>query len=129
MGQSCRSLKAPPVLDGTVTLPSFYANPEEWGEAVEPLLSFEQTMSDLAGAWVASGDRYYADCLLDILERWAKEDGLYTFDYDASRPQAWYAIDTMIFAAALTLATVTGPVEITPEKRALLKKRLEKKDK
>src|SRR3546814_7959890 len=72
MGQSCRSLKAQPVLDGTVTLPSFYDNPEEWGLTVEPLLAFEQNMSDLAGAWVARGDRSSADRLLDILEQWAK---------------------------------------------------------
>src|SRR3546814_249620 len=120
MGLSCRDLQSQPVLKGEVTLPSFYDNPAEWGLTVEPLLSFEQTMSDLAGAWVASGDRYYADCLLDILERWAKEDGLYKFDYDASRPQAWYAIESMIFAAALALSTVTGQVEIPPERRALI---------
>ena len=120
MGLSCRSLKAQPVLDGEVTLPSFYDNPGEWGLTVEPLLAFEQTMSDLAGAWVASGDRYYADCLLDILEKWAKANALYEFDFDGSRPQAWYAIESMIFSAALALSTVTGEIEIGPERRKLI---------
>jgi poly(beta-D-mannuronate) lyase len=117
MGLSCKNLKAQPVLDGKVTLPSFYDNPDEWALTVEPLLAFEQTMSDLAGAWVASGDRYYADCLLDILERWAKEDALFEFDFDGSRPQAWYAIESMIFSAALALSTITGEVEIDPQRR------------
>ncbi|WP_340117839.1 alginate lyase family protein [Pelagibius sp. 7325] len=120
MGLSCRSLKARPVLDGQVTLPSFYDNPEEWDLTVEPLLFFEETMSDLAGAWVASGDRYYADCLLDILESWAKKDALYEFDFDPSRPQAWYGIESMIFSAALALSTVTGQVEIDPQRRKLI---------
>jgi len=120
MGVSCRSLQAQPVLDGVVTLPSFYDNPEEWGLTVEPLLAFEQTMSDLAGAWVASGDRYYADCLLDILEKWAKANALYEFDFDGSRPQAWYAIESMIFSAALALSTVTGEIEIAPERRKVI---------
>jgi poly(beta-D-mannuronate) lyase len=117
MGLSCRRLKSQPVLDGKLTLPSFYDNPEEWSLTVEPLLAFEQTMSDLSGAWVASGDRYYADCLVDILEGWAKEDALYEFDFDLSRPQAWYAIESMIFAAALAFSTVTGQVEIEPARR------------
>jgi len=117
MGLSCRSLQAQPVLDGEVTLPSFYDNPDEWGLTVEPLLAFEQTMSDLAGAWVASGDRYYADCLLGILDRWAAENALYEFDFDRSRPQAWYGIESMIFAAALAFSTVTGEIEIAPERR------------
>lgn len=120
MSLSCRELMQQPVLDGQVTLPSFYDNPEEWDLTVEPLQNFEQTMSDLAGAWVASGDRYYADCLLDVLERWAQANALYEFDFDRSRPQAWYAIESMIFSAALALSTVTGQVEIAPERRKLI---------
>lgn len=120
MGLSCRNLMAQPVLDGQVTLPSFYDNPEEWSLTVEPLLTFEETVSNLAGAWVASGDRYYANCLLDILERWAKANALFEFDFDPSRPQAWYAIESMIFSAALALSTVTGEVAIAPERRKLL---------
>jgi poly(beta-D-mannuronate) lyase len=120
MGLSCRHLKAQPVLDGVVTLPSFYDNPEEWGLTVEPLLAFEDTMSNLAGAWVATGDRYYADCLIGILEQWAKANALYEFDFDASRPQAWYGIESMVFSAALALSTVTGKVEIAPERRKLI---------
>lgn len=117
MGLSCRHLKAQPVLDGVVTLPSFYDNPDEWSMTVEPLLAFEDTMSSLAGAWVATGDRYYADCLIEILEAWAEADALYEFDFDASRPQAWYGIESMIFSAALALSTVTGQVDIAPERR------------
>ena len=120
MGLSCENLKEAPVLDGQLTLPSFYDNPKEWGVIVEPLRHFEETMSNLSGAWVATGDRYYADCLLDILTAWAKKDALIDFDYDVSRPQAWYAVESMIFSAALALSTVTGQLEIDPKQRALI---------
>src|SRR3546814_20160120 len=63
---------------------------------------------------------YYADCLLDILEKWAKANALYEFDFDASRPQAWYAIESMIFSAALALSTITGEIEIAPERRKVV---------
>lgn len=120
MSVSCRSLKAQPVLDGVITLPSFYDNPDEWDLTAEPLLAFEQTASDLAGAWVATGDHYYANCLLDMLVSWAKEDALYEFDFHLSRPQAWYAIESMIFSAALAYSTITGEIEISPERRKII---------
>ncbi len=117
MSVSCQALKAVPVLEGELTLPSFYDNPDEWDLTAEPLLAFEQTSSDLAGAWLATGDHYYANCLLDILESWAEKDALLEFDYDLSRPQAWYAIESMIFSAALAFSTITGEIEIAPQRR------------
>ena len=117
MSVSCRALKAVPVLDEELTLPSFYDNPDEWDLTAEPLLAFEQMSSDLAGAWVATGDQYYANCLLDVLESWAEKDALLEFDYDLSRPQAWYAIESMIFSAALAFSTVTGEIDIAPQRR------------
>lgn len=117
MRVSCREAKSQPVLDGKLILPSFYDNPDEWDLTVEPYLAAEQTMSELAGAWVATGDRYYADCLVDILEDWAEQDALADFDIDLSRPQAWYAVESIIFSAALAFSTVTGEIEIDPERR------------
>jgi poly(beta-D-mannuronate) lyase len=117
MGLSCRRTKRQPVLDGELALPSYYENPDEWALTVEPLFAFERSMSDLAGAWVASGDPYYADCLVDVLERWAKEEAFYRFRFSPARPQTWFAIESMIFAAALAFSTITGNIEIAPTRR------------
>jgi poly(beta-D-mannuronate) lyase len=116
-GLSCQRLKQLPILEGELTLPSYYENPAEWGLTAEPLLTFEESMTDLAGAWVASGDRYFADCLVDVLENFAKTNALAEFRFSPERPQAWYALESMIFSAALAFSTVTGEVDITLERR------------
>jgi poly(beta-D-mannuronate) lyase len=126
MGPSCRQMKDRPVLDSEVTLPSFHQDPMEWKLAIEPLSTFEQTVGDLAGAWVATGDRYYANCLVDVLEKWAQEKGLSKFQFSPSRPQAWYALESMIFSAALAYSTVTGTVEIAPARRRTIEEWLQK---
>jgi len=97
-----------------------------WKLAIEPLSTFEQTVSDLAGAWVATGDHYYANCLIDVLEKWAREKGLSKFQFSPSRPQAWYALESMIFSAALAYSTVTGAVEIAPARRRTIEQWLQK---
>lgn len=114
---SCRQLKARPVLDGELTMPSYYEHPDEWDLTSEPLLQFEQTMSGLSAAWVASGDPYFAECLVDILETWAKRDALVSFEFRRETPQAWFALESMIFSAALAYSTVTGEIEIAPARR------------
>lgn len=114
---SCRQIKQRPVLDGEIALPSRYENPKEWKSTLEPLINFKEAMSNLSAAWVASGDPYYANCLVDILETWAKRDALSNFQFSPERPQAWFATESMIFSAALAYSTVTGEIEIAPERR------------
>jgi poly(beta-D-mannuronate) lyase len=86
----------------------------------EPLARFEQTVSDLAAAWVASGDRYFADCLVDILHSWAREDALSRFQFSSARPGSWYALESMIYSAALAYSTVSGARDIPPKSRQVI---------
>jgi poly(beta-D-mannuronate) lyase len=107
----CRDKLALPIIDHELRLPAFYRDQEAWREAVRPLFAFEDAVSDLAGAFVATGDRYFADCLLDLLGRWAAADALSEFHYTPSERQAWFNVEDMIFAAGLAYAVVRDQVE------------------
>ena len=61
-------------------------------------------MSGLAGAYVATGDDYYGECLVRFLDQWASDEALTDFFYDSKEPQAWFATESMIFAAALAFS-------------------------
>jgi poly(beta-D-mannuronate) lyase len=117
MQVSCAASRQQPVIAEPIWLPSYYDEPQRWRFAAGPLLDFEERMSRLAGAWVASGDPYYARCLTDILVQWAQADALYDFRFDTTRPQAWYAIESMIFSAALAYSTVTGSPALDAQSR------------
>lgn len=106
MEVGCRDKLALPVIDHELRLPSFYRDHTAWREAIRPLFAFEDALSDLAGAFVATGDRYFADCLLDLLGRWAAADALSQFHYTPAEPQAWFNIEDMLFAAGLGYAIV-----------------------
>ncbi|HSH49700.1 MAG TPA: alginate lyase family protein [Halomonas sp.] len=103
---SCREQLAQPVLREGLRLPSFYPKPDAWREASRPYFAFEDTVTGLAGAYMTSGDGYYADCLVRYLDRWASQQGLEAFYYQLYEPQAWYATESMIFAAAMAYSIV-----------------------
>ncbi|WP_245781469.1 alginate lyase family protein [Halomonas saccharevitans] len=109
--QSCRQSLAQPVLSEGLRLPSFYPRPQRWYEASRPYFRFEDTVSGLAGAYMTTGEAYYADCLVRYLDRWARHDGLLDFHYQIYEPQAWYATESMIFAAAMAYSIVRPAVE------------------
>lgn len=102
----CRDKLALPVIDHELRMPSFYREPEAWRVAIRPLFAFEDAVSDLAGAFVATGDPYFADCLLDLLGKWAAADALSAFHYTPAQPQAWFNIENMLAAAGLAYAVV-----------------------
>lgn len=114
-GPSCRQLLDIPPLDGMIRLPSFYPMPQEWREASQPLFQFEDSVATLAGAYVASGDKYYADCLVSFLEQWASREALMDFYYISSSPQAWFATESMIFAAAMAYSIVRAEISDRPQ--------------
>lgn len=106
LGPSCRqTLSSPPITTRGV-IPGYYPNPEAWDLATEPLFAFEDSVSKLAGAFVASGDTYYAECLVHYLHDWAKAKALTTFVYDSAAPQAWFASSSLLFAAAMGYSIV-----------------------
>ncbi|WP_139249020.1 alginate lyase family protein [Modicisalibacter ilicicola] len=116
-GPSCKQILAIPPLSDQIRIPGFYPSPEEWRFASRPLFQFEDTVSNLAGAYVASDDIYYAECLVSFLDHWAREDGLMDFYYVSSHPQAWFATESMIFAAAMAYSIARPRVENMQEEK------------
>ncbi len=106
IGSSCRSLKDLPVLNDRFALPGFYPQPDSWRLAAEPFFKFEDAVSKLAGRYVVTGDPYYADCIADFLGRWADEEGFLHFEYKPITPQAWFAVESSLFAAGFSYAIV-----------------------
>ncbi|MDH3658499.1 MAG: alginate lyase family protein [Alphaproteobacteria bacterium] len=111
MEVGCRDKLALPIIDHELRMPAFYQNPSAWREAIRPLFAFEDAVSDLAGAYVASGDRYFADCLIDLLHVWAAADALTKFHYTPSERQAWFNIEDLLFAAGLAYAVVRDQID------------------
>ncbi|WP_231489510.1 alginate lyase family protein [Billgrantia saliphila] len=114
---SCQQrLELPPITD-KMRIPGFYPTPDDWRLATEPLFAFEDTVTELAGAYVASSDDYYAECLVQFLDQWAGEDALLDFHYHWSDPQAWFSLESMIFAAAMAYSVVEPGIEGMREER------------
>ncbi|RCV91907.1 alginate lyase family protein [Billgrantia montanilacus] len=114
---SCRQLLNYKPITTRGRIPGYYPNPEEWELTTEPLFLFEDSVSLLAGAFTASGDSYYAECLVSFLAHWADAQALTTFRYDPNDPQAWFASESMLFAAAMAYSTVRPFIEGMDEER------------
>ncbi|PXX99824.1 alginate lyase family protein [Halomonas sp. LBP4] len=119
-GPSCQQLLEYEPITTRVRIPGYYPNPEEWELASEPLFRFEDNVSMLAGSFVASGDPYYAECLIRFLDHWAESEALTDFHYDSMQPQAWFATESMLFAAGMAYAVVRPYVEGLEEERERL---------
>lgn len=116
-GPSCQQrLDLPPITEN-MRIPGFYPTPDAWELATEPLFQFEDTVSEMAGSYVASGDTYYAECLVKFLDNWAKEDALLEFHYHWMEPQAWFSLESMIFAAAMAYSVVQPDIEEMTEEQ------------
>ncbi|MHB0774507.1 alginate lyase family protein [Halomonas sp. WWR20] len=118
IGASCRQLLEIPPLDKRIRIPGFYPSPEAWRLASEPLFQFEENVSGLAGSYVSTGDTYYGECLIRFLDHWAQSDALMDFYHDPSDRQAWYATESMMFAAAMAYSIVRPRVEGMDEEKA-----------
>ncbi|MCE8020591.1 poly(beta-D-mannuronate) lyase [Halomonas sp. MCCC 1A11036] len=118
LGPSCRQKLNFTPITTRGGIPGFYPNPEEWELATEPLFAFEDSASVLAGAFVASGDTFYANCLVRFLHGWAEAKALTTFVFDSQEPQAWFASESMLFAAAMAYSIVRPHVDGLEEERA-----------
>ncbi|WP_417330829.1 alginate lyase family protein [Halomonas cupida] len=116
-GPSCQQLLALEPITTRLRIPGYYPSPEAWELASEPLFQFEDSVSMLAGSYVATGDQYYAECLVSFLDRWAQHDALMDFHYDPIEPQAWFATESMIFAAGMAYSLVRPQIEAYTEER------------
>lgn len=106
IGMSCRRVMALPVLNDRFAMPGFYPQPDSWRLAAEPFFKFEDAVSGLSGHYLVTAERYYADCLVRLLDRWALNDGFMHFDYKPISPQAWFTVEASLFAAGFGYATV-----------------------
>ncbi|MDX5378399.1 MAG: alginate lyase family protein [Halomonas sp.] len=114
---SCQQRLEIPTITNQLRIPGFYPTPDAWRLATEPLFNFEDTVSELAGSFVASSDVYYAECLVRFLDKWARDDALLSFYYHWSQPQAWFSLESMIFAAAMAYSVVHPHVEGLEEEK------------
>ncbi len=106
MGRACRDFLELPMIDHRAVVPGFYEDPINWRAVAKPYLAFEEAMHELAAAQLVANDTYHADCLLDVLLKWAEADAFAAFHFTKLRRQAWYQIESPIFAAAMGLSTV-----------------------
>jgi len=113
MGISCQSVLAQPIPDYEIVLPGFYTDNTAWREMVNVFLQFEDSVSALAAAEMVLQDGYSANCLVDVLLKWARAGALERFVYDPESPQAWYTTESTLFAAAFALMTVRDLVSDT----------------
>ncbi|MGQ4879549.1 alginate lyase family protein [Billgrantia sp. LNSP4103-1] len=120
LGPSCQQLLNQEPLTTRGAIPGYYPSPEAWELASEPLFAFEDSVSNLAGAFVASGDAFYADCLVRYLHHWADAKAITTFIFDSNEPQAWFASESMLFAAAMAYSIVRPYVDGLEEERQVV---------
>lgn len=118
MGPSCRQETNSEPITTRGAIPGFYPSRTAWELATGPLFDFEDSVSNLAGSFVASGDIYYAECLVRYLYGWAEAEALTDFVYDAAQPQAWFASESMLFAAAMAYSIVRPYIDGLEEERA-----------
>ena len=117
MSIGCRAATTIPIIDFNVRVPRFHRERARWEEVARALFAFEDAVSNLGAAYVASGDPYYADCLLGLLDRWARHGAIIGFRHSDDDEQAWYATESMIFAAALAYSMVRQAGNVDPEQR------------
>ncbi|WP_460543259.1 alginate lyase family protein [Halomonas shantousis] len=117
IGASCQQLLEIPPLDQRIRMPGFYPSPEAWRLASEPMFQFEDTVSGLAGSFMSTGDTYYGECLIRFLDHWAQSDALMDFYYRSDDRQAWYATESMMFAASMAYSIVRPRVEGMDEEK------------
>lgn len=106
----CRKVRAIPIQDQTITIPSFYGNDAAWREAVTPFRTFEDAASDLAAANLVATDRRHAECLVDLLADWARHDALAKFNYSSKYKQGWFQGESTLFAIGHALAAIRPDV-------------------
>lgn len=108
---NCQRVNEIPVQNQRITIPSFYEDNAGWWEAVKPFRDFEDAVSNLAAANLVSIDRRYAECLIDLLTRWADRDGLTEFNYSSEYKQGWFQVESTLFAIGHALAAVRPDVQ------------------
>jgi poly(beta-D-mannuronate) lyase len=111
LSQSCADALNMPVMAHKIQLPGFYPEPKLWRQAAQPFFAFEDAVTHLAGRWVVTGEEGPAWCLTRMLTNWAEKDAFMRFSAIKQTPQAWFAIESSLFAAGLAYSTVSEHAE------------------
>lgn len=106
----CERVMAIPVQHQTITIPSFYEENDAWRQAVTPFRDFEDAVSNLAAANLVAIDRSNADCLIDLLANWARQNALAKFNFSKDYRQGWFQVESTLFAVGHALAAVRPDV-------------------
>ncbi|WP_224417548.1 MULTISPECIES: alginate lyase family protein [unclassified Modicisalibacter] len=117
MTESCKSMLSKPPLDNRIRIPGYYPSPKAWREASQPMFDFSEDVSQLAGAYVATQDNYYGECLINYLNKWAEANALWKFYYSLDDRQAWYSTESMMFGAAMAYSIVRPRIEGMEEEK------------
>lgn len=117
---SCQTYLAQPVMSKQVHIPLLREDRESWRVATEPFRAFEDTVSNLAAAHLATGDFAAGTCLMRLLSKWADADALPQISEPQNELQAWYQTESTLAAAALAYAVVRSTLTEHTEEIALI---------
>jgi len=104
--------------DRALALPSFYGDRVAWRAAARQIHAIEDAVQGLAARSVAEPDGPAADCLLDLLVRWADAGARRRFRYAEDDEQARFALAGTLSGIASGYAVVRGSLaDRDPERR------------
>lgn len=92
------------------SIPRFYEDRAAWRQAVEPYQAFEDAVSTLAAQQVVDAQSGAAECLLDLLVRWADAGALLGVDVKVSGLQTWFQVESSLIATSLAYADVRNDI-------------------
>jgi len=80
------------------------------GQASNPLLYFENETTKLAKMYFLTNRISYANCLVDILYKWADKKSLSSFSYTDQNQHTWIAVTKTLAAASMNYSLVKNAV-------------------
>lgn len=107
---SCRQLRAMPVIMGDILTPKYYDDRAGWAKVSAAFHAFEDAVSDLAAAYVVTGEEYYGECLITLLRQWSDRGAFLRFDIDKHGLQTWFQIEGSLIASTLAYSIVRDSI-------------------
>jgi poly(beta-D-mannuronate) lyase len=119
----CVASQQPDPPPGRMIIPHHYLsgsngpiNPDE-AKATVPYRKLNETVTDGAARYVATGDHAEAACVARLLARWAAAKALTDYSYRESS-QAWYQVEWTLSSISLAFSTVQPDSAIPADQRA-----------
>jgi poly(beta-D-mannuronate) lyase len=116
----CQEFMDLPIIKGSLVVPMKYRNPEGWDIAAKPFLTFEDAVSRLAASQFVASDSVHGECLVKLLDHWAKEGAFLDLNFTRVGLQTWFQTEGSLLAAALAYSIVRNDVAgMDEEKRSI----------